>query len=482
MKKSRITAILLLSAILLSACGQSAGDDTETTSSDETSSGEVVTETSEPDIYADLPTGDYGGEKFTILNSTVGWAEYRIDSDEIDGDTMNDAVYERTRYVEDLLNVDIDVIEEKESWENVSYLANLVMAGDDSIDASFIGAMKNVANISKGLYVDLNDVAGLDFSKPWWDSNSMKYYEIDNKLYMAHNETSANIHDTLWVGFFNKKIHEELGLEDIYSIVREGKWTIDKMKEFIEVGQSDLDGDGELGADDRWGLMTHNGSGFGFLHASDERGIDIKDGIPFVSPVDDRMFDTITRIRGVLDLKGTMTDDKHQAKFGYNCVNGFANGKSLLLIEVIGNAKTLRAMDADFGIIPFPKYDEAQEKYISYFSPATNAFSIPKTVKDISRTAVVIENLSAYGYKTIRPAYYDVILHGKTIRDEESREMLDMIFGNIEGEMAYIYNWGGYADALKSVLSGEGDIVSTLEAKKTAVEAAIDKYLSDLQQ
>lgn len=482
MKKSRITAILLLSAILLSACGQNAGDDTETTSSDETSSGEVVTETSEPDIYADLPTGDYGGEKFTILNSTVGWAEYRIDSDEIDGDTMNDAVYERTRYVEDLLNVDIDVIEEKESWENVSYLANLVMAGDDSIDASFIGAMKNVANISKGLYVDLNDVAGLDFSKPWWDSNSMKYYEIDNKLYMAHNNTSANIHDTIWVGFFNKKIHEELGLEDIYSIVREGKWTIDKMKEFIEVGQSDLDGDGELGADDRWGLMTHNGSGFGFLHASDERGIDIKDGIPFVSPIDDRMFDTITRIRGVLDLKGTMTDDKHQDKFGYNCVNGFANGKSLLLIEIIGNAKTLRAMDADFGIIPFPKYDETQEKYISYYSPATNAFSIPKTVKDISRTAVVIENLSAYGYKMIRPAYYDVVLHGKTIRDEESREMLDMIFGNIEGEMAYIYNWGGYADALKSVLSGKGDIVSTLEAKKTAVDAAIEKYLNDLQQ
>lgn len=57
-----------------------------------------------------------------------------------------------------------------------------------------------------------------------------------------------------------------------------------------------------------------------------------------------------------------------------------------------------------------------------------------------------------------------------------------MIFGNIEGEMAYIYNWGGYADTLKSVLSGKGDIVSTLEAKKTAVESAIEKYLSDLQQ
>ena len=79
MKKSRTTAFLLLTAILLSACGQGAGDGKETTSMDEISSG-GVTETSEPDIYADLPTGDYGGEKFTIFNSTVTWAECRIDS------------------------------------------------------------------------------------------------------------------------------------------------------------------------------------------------------------------------------------------------------------------------------------------------------------------------------------------------------------------------------------------------------------------
>ncbi len=477
--KKNITALTLALLLTLTAasCGGNATSD-ETTSGD---TGTTAAPETEKSIYDELPTGDYGGEKFTILNSTVGWAEYRIDSDEINGDSMNDAVYERTKFVEDLLKIDIEIIEENESAANASYLANLVMAGDDSIDAAFIGAMSNVSNISKGLYIDLNDVDEFDFSKPWWDKNSMKYYEIDNKLYMAHNETSANIHDTLWVGFFNKKLHENLKLEDIYALVRDGKWTIDKLKEFIEVGQNDLDGDGELGANDQWGLVTHFGAGFGFLHAANERGVDIKDGIPFVSPVDDRMFDVITKIRSVFELHGVMTNDKLQSKVGFHCVDGFAAGKSLLLIEVIGNAKTLRAMDADFGIIPFPKYEESQENYIAYFSPATNALSIPKTTKDLSRTGTVIENLSAYGYKTVRPAYYDVVLHGKTVRDEESREMLDIIFANIEGEMAYIYNWGGYANTLKSVLSGSGDIVSSLESKKTAVETAIENYLKDLQ-
>lgn len=477
--RKNITALTL--AILLALTGASCGNNGN---SDETTTGGDTGTTSpetEKDIYDDLPTGDYGGETFTILNNSVTWAEYRIDSEEINGDSMNDAVYERTKFVEDKLKVDIELVEQDLYQQTAGYLANLVLAGDDSIDASFIGAMYNVANISKGIYVDLNDVDEFDFSKPWWDKNSMKYYEIENKLYMAHNETSANLHDTLWVGFFNKKLFGTLKLDDIYSVVRDGKWTIDKLKEYIEAGQNDLDGDGELGADDQWGLMTHSGAGFGFLHGSDERGVDIKDGTPFVSPVDDRMFDVVTKIRSVFELDGTMTNDKDKGRLGYDCVQGFTNGKSLLLIEVIGNAKTLRAMDADFGIIPFPKYEESQENYISYCSPATNAFSIPKTTKDLSRTATVIENLSAYGYKTVRPAYYDVVLNGKTIRDEESREMLDIIFANIESEMAYIYNWGGYADTLKSVLSGSGDIVSSLESKKTAVETAIENYLKDLQ-
>ena len=476
-KNTTALTLAIILALTGVSCG-STGTTNETTTSGETGTTAPETETS---IYDDLPTGDYGGETFTILNNSVTWAEYRIDADEINGDTMNDAVYERTKFVEDLLKVDIELIEQDLYSGTAGYLANLVLAGDDSIDASFIGAMYNVANISKGIYVDLNEVEGLDFSKPWWDKNSVKYNEIDGKLYMAHNETSANIHDTLWVGFFNKKILESLKLDDIYSVVREGKWTIDKMKQYIEDGSSDLDGDGELGADDQWGLMTHNGATFGFLHGSNERGVDIEGGMPFVSPIDDRMFDVITKIRSVFELDGTMTNDKDEGRLGYNCVNGFANGHSLLHIEVIGNAKTLRAMDADFGIIPFPKYDEAQESYVSYYSPGMNAFSIPKTTKDISRTATVIENLSAYGYKTVRPAYYDVVLNGKTVRDNESSEMLDIIFSNIEGEMAYIYNWGGYANTLKSVLSGSGDVVSSLESNKTAVETAIENYLKDLQ-
>jgi hypothetical protein len=366
--------------------------------------------------------------------------------------------------------------------ENSSqYINNIVMSGEDSIDACFLGVMNNVAGITNNLYIDLNTVKEINFKKPWWDSNSKKYYDIGGKMYTALCEASANIHDQLWTCFFNKGIAEKYKIEDIYQLVRDGKWTLDKMKAMLETAKRDLNGDSIMGADDQWGLMTHNGASFGYLHGADVRGIDTKDGMPFVCKVDDHMFDVITKIREIFNSSGTMTNDKYQQSFGYTCVKGFSNGKSLFLVEVLGNAASLRSMDTDFGIIPYPKYDDAQKSYVSYYSPATNGFCIPKTVKDVSRTGTVIEVMSALGYETVRPAYYDVVLTGKTARDDESVEMLDIIFSNIESEMAYIYQWGSYANTLKSVMTSSSDIVSTLESNRTSTETAITKYIETIK-
>lgn len=130
---------------------------------------------------------------------------------------------------------------------------------------------------------------------------------------------------------FNKKIADD-NKQDIYKLVKDGKWTIDKMLELIEVAANDINGDNVMGADDQWGLMTHYGAAFGILHGADARGIDIENGIPFVSKIDDHMFDVITKIRIIFNSTGTMTDNKHQNTFGYTCVKGFSDGKSLFQI------------------------------------------------------------------------------------------------------------------------------------------------------
>lgn len=381
-----------------------------------------------------------------------------------------------------MLGVKINV-KNMDYWsENaVSFITNIVMSGDDSIDACFLGVMNNITAISNGIYVDLNEIDEFDFDKPWWDKTSAKYYEIDGKLFTAHNEASANIHDSVWTCFFNKTIAGNELDEDIYQIVRDGEWTIDKMREIIENTTHDLNGDGNLTVEDQWGLVTHNGAAFGFLHGCDARGIDIEKGVPYVCKVDDKLYNAILGIQSIYNMDGVMTNDKHQSSFGLTCVQQFANGNGTILVEVLGNAASLRDMDTDFGIIPYPKYDEAQSDYVAYYSPAANGFCIPKTARDLSMTGTVIEVMSALGYQNVRPAYYNVVLTGKTARDDESVEMLDIIFSNIECEMAYLYQWGGYSNSLKSVMTGSVDIISTLESMRESTENAIAKYIEALK-
>ena len=473
----RLMSVLFLASLALNGCAESETSDSETTTSTDTQ-----TETSAlPDLYSDLPTGDYGGETFTILNTSFDYAEYRLDAEEINGDTFNDAVYNRTRMVEELLSIEIEVID-RDYWADnpVTDITNQVMSGDDSVDLCSLGMTKNIPAIASGIYLDLNDVDELNFEKPWWFHSNLKYYEVDGKLYTANSDASANMHDSLWAVFFNKDLAADANLGDIYKLVKDGDWTLDKMRELIEVSYNDIDGDGDMDKDDQWGLMTHYGSSFGFMHGCNVRGIDIEGGIPFITDIDDRYFDVVDSIKRLFTADGVMTDNKHQGQFGYTCVDGFSMGKGMFLAEVLGNASYFRDSNVNFGIVPYPKYDSSQENYIAYYSPAANGFCIPKTVKDISRSGTVLEVMSAYGYEMIRPAYYNVILTGRNTRDNESAEMLDIMFANTECDMAYLYQWGGYSDKLISVMTTSADTVSTLTAARPAAEAAIQKYIDSI--
>ena len=55
---------------------------------------------------------------------------------------------------------------------------------------------------------------------------------------------------------------------------------------------------------------------------------------------------------------------------------------------------------------------------------------MPITTPDKERTGLIVEAMCAASRKYIVPAYYDKVLTGKLIRDTESEEMLDVIFGS----------------------------------------------------
>lgn len=89
---------------------------------------------------------------------------------------------------------------------------------------------------------------------------------------------------------------------------------------------------------------------------------------------------------------------------------------------------SLRNMDADFGILPYPKYDEAQKDYLARIE-GIELTGVPVTA-DTEFVSAIMEAMASESATTVVPAYYDVALKTKMTRDNDSAEMLDIIFEN----------------------------------------------------
>ena len=60
------------------------------------------------------------------------------------------------------------------------------------------------------------------------------------------------------------------------------------------------------------------------------------------------------------------------------------------------------------------------------------SLGIPAATPNLERACTILENMAAYSYKLVRYEYYDVVVQGRTVRDNDSIEMLDIIFGHTE--------------------------------------------------
>ena len=159
--------------------------------------------------------------------------------------------------------------------------------------------------------------------------------------------------------------------------------------------------------------------------------------------------------------------------------NCFIEGRSLFYGEVMFHVNRLREMADDFGIIPMPKYDEAQEHYITYTNPAGLMLVIPKTTADVGCTGSVLEAMASLSHTTLTPAYYDNALKGKFARDNDSGAMLDLIFENRVYDLTQIYGWGSMPSSDNALaLKGSSDLASLIAQKQSAIDTSIEKFVA----
>ena len=75
-------------------------------------------------------------------------------------------------------------------------------------------------------------------------------------------------------------------------------------------------------------------------------------------------------------------------------------------------------------------------------------------------------------------AYYDVTLNGKVARDDESSEMLDIIFGSaMTTDIGLAFELGGLKQTLPSIINSDTDnITSTLASSRESIKSSIKQF------
>jgi hypothetical protein len=235
-------------------------------------------------------------------------------------------------------------------------------------------------------------------------------------------------------------------------------------------------------ADDLFGFLTHESSyeGFFFGSGSHTVGKDSND-MPYLDMSNERIVNVVEKTNKLMVSKD-LTAPLNLAPVEVMQPMFEAN-RALFYGEVLQCIIRLRAMEVDFGVLPFPKSDENQESYNHFIHTTACMLSIPLTNMELERTGIILEAMAARSTSTLQSAYYDVCLEGKFMRDVESKTMLDIILSTRNYDIGYIYNWGALFTAFKtSASSGNNDFASKYETAESKAITAMEKTLTQWEE
>lgn len=425
MPKRKI-ALLLAAACLaasFAACGEKPAP---ATSADTTVTTEVTTEAPE---FTPVDA-DYSGE-FTMLlsgncDANVAFKTFE-DTDMTERTPLDEAVYRRMKTVEELYGIKFRFIEDYGT--NGSAKTKLLVAataGDDDYDAAVVAAYDAVPLAMGGALYELGSIGNLKLEKDRWDARAARDLTMHGLLFATTGDIDFWDDMMQNVIAFNKQVKADLNIEeDFYALVEDGKWTLDALASYAKLATEDLNSDGVYDMSDKFGLITWDDSVYAVLEGSGERVVTVgADGaLALTLTGSERVVDVLTKYTDFCFGGDAINYQRYTSK---EAMDMFSGNRALFLAGRLQSLDAYRDMETDYGILPYPKYDEAQAEYHTVASPwHMTLFTVPLTAANAERSGAVLDALAYYGKELLTGAYYDKTLTGQYFRDEDSLATLE---------------------------------------------------------
>ena len=289
---------------------------------------------------------------------------------------------------------------------------------------------------------------------------------------------NLSAYDLTHVLLFNENLIRDYKFESPFDLVESGKWTFDRMYEMMTKVSIDLNGDGVFDEKDQYGYVS-----YGRVSA---QNFWIAGGIKTVAKDADDCYKLNLSNENAVYYLAKFTEKLMGGNLAYfkeiNAyydampdweIEMFTNNRVLFANSTLRYMESLRSMDSDFGIIPYPKQDEAQENYyvrLGYW----NAPLVPVTNQETKMTGVLLEALNAEYSRVVRPKYVETALKGKIARNVESVRMIDLILESRTIDIGDVLFAGTIRATITNVfMKGSTDFMSSIESKRQTNEKAL---------
>ncbi|MBE6565164.1 MAG: ABC transporter substrate-binding protein [Ruminococcaceae bacterium] len=476
MKFSKRIACALLACLFLISClascnGGNGGGEEETTEYTD-----IISIDSEENPQ--IPSKDYGEYDFTFIHQE-GLA-YNIEylmSDGESEDVMLSAIYKRNTAVEDKYNINIA---EYKVTDVVGEVRSQIMAGMPEFDV-ILASCKNQATLAReGLLYNLLDVEWFDMTKSYWDKNAATELKFGDKLFFTNCDLNAM--EIAFLLYFNKQLIEDYQLTSPYEYIANNEWTLDNFGKLMKAVSRDMDNSGTFTELDQYGsIYEHDNARLLMYGCGIRTTTNDATGYPTLTLMSDKTVDVYEKIKDIYSDPNTYFCatcatglDPHGFTHRWNYLRYlFTQDLYLFHFQADGALDQFADMEHEFGMVPVPKYDSAQERYYSTYPYLDNLFALPSIIEDVDRTGRIVEDMNYYSSIITIPTWFETILQRKYTRDDESEECIKIIKDSRTYDIGLYFDFGGVRSKILDVDITKGNISTNYAKLKKAIEVDI---------
>ena len=482
--------MLLLVFSCFVACGDKDKEEESTTVATtvvRTGDGGFTDTVTRENAQSSLPEGlNFGGITIRYLARNREDTSFEISPEMVADEGLSDAVYNRNKKVEQTLGITLEPVLKAGNFAQKAEYMSEIRNNANGPDYYDIISGPNYALVPlslEGYFTNIHSLDYIDTDAAWWNGSFVDECTYQDRLYTIQGELALSMIDSAFVMYFNKTMFEsEYPDKNLYDMVNEGDWTFEEFKKLVV----DIHTDSGTKSGEK-----DSGDIFGYVSPSFACG---RDGYPtaFGATVAEKDANgnisfTFDKQRNY-DIWGDFYDMLQTSNGVY--VNGaddaartgaqemFQSSKAMFITELLHYSLSLRATDVDYGVVPLPKYDDAQENYRTSSESVHSQFAIMNAGTQRTEASAVLEALCFETYKSVTMEYFQTTLKFKNMKDPESTQMLDLIVDTITLDFG-----AQFASSLQwpyPVIGTEENLASYFGSKQSQLKPFLDSMLNTL--